>query len=146
MSGLNEIIAEVKAVFGSDSDIATHCATRYGNSVTVKRGGFSATEIPIKQMPVIIISDDFGEGEKRRFLYSENEARLTITCGILQSDIESAESDLITLKELIKQAVKKDPQLNQKAVYSSVIKSKRLGAIAHPLYFMELTMYVQYKS
>jgi hypothetical protein len=146
MSGINEIISEIKAAFQGDTDIADFCTSQYGKEVYIKTGELNITDIPIKQMPIVVISDSYDEHEKRRFLFSDKEANLIITCGVLQNDMEKAESELISLKELIKLALKKDPLLNGKASYSIITKSKRLRVVLHPLYFIELTMYINYKG
>lgn len=146
MGNLNEIISEIKTRFNQDTDISDFCTGNYGSKICVKAGDFRVLDIPIKDMPVVIISDGYDEREKRRFLYSDREANLFITCGILQNDIEKAQEELICFKELIKSAIKKDPLLNQKAAYSTVVKSRRLKVMLQPLYFMELTLYVNYKA
>ena len=146
MGKLNEIISELKTRFSSDIDIDAFCKERYGTPVTVKAGEVRVLDVPIKDIPVIIVSDGYDEREKRRFLYSDNEANLFVTCGIVQNDIEKADEELVELKELIKQAVKKDPLINGSATYSTVVKSRKLKVIMHPLYFVELTLYVNYRA
>jgi len=146
MGNLNEIISELKTKFTSDTDLSTFCTATYGSEVAVKTGEERALDIPLKDMPVVIVSDGHDEREKKRFLFSDKEANLVITCGIVQNDTQKASEELITFKELIKGAIKKDPLLNGKATYSTVVKSRRLKVIVHPLYFMELTLYVNYKN
>jgi hypothetical protein len=146
MSGINEIINEIKTIFKEDTDIADFCASKYDKDVYISSGEFKAADVAIKELPIIIVSDSYDEREKKRFLFSEKEANLLITCGILQNDMQKAEEELISLKELIKLALKKDPLLNGKASYSIIAKSKRIRVVPHPLYFMELTMYVNYKT
>jgi hypothetical protein len=146
MSGLNEIITEITNIFSTDTDVSDFCSLKYGKGIYVKSGDLQVSDIPIKEMPVVIISGGYDELIKKRFLFTENEANLLITCGILQNDIGKAKEDLISLKELLKLAIKKDPLLNGKASYSTIIKSKKLKIVSHPLYFMELTMYVNYKT
>lgn len=146
MSGLNEIINEIKTILGSDTDIADFCNANYSKPATVRSGDFIASDVPVSEMPVIIIGDNCDEREKRRFLFCENEANILIVCGVLQNAIEKVGEDLTSLKELIKAAVKKDPQLQGVAVYSVITKSRRLKTIGHPLYFIELSMYVNYRG
>ena len=146
MSGINEIISEIKTIFKGDTDIDDFCASQYGKEVYIKTGELNIADIPIKQMPIVVISNGYDEHEKRRFLFSDKEVNLIITCGILQNDIEKAGQELISLKELIKLALKKDPLLNGKASYSVITKSKKVRVAMHPLYFIELTMYVNYKG
>lgn len=146
MSRLNEIISEIKTKIKQDSDIDSFCTEKYAKSITVKSGDHKVLDVPIKQIPVAIVSDAYDERQKRRFLYSDCEANLLVTCGILQNDIEKAAEELIAFKELIKLSLKKDPLLNGKASYSTVIKSRKLKVITHPLYFMEMTLYVNYKE
>ena len=120
MSNINEIINEIKTLLANDTDIHDFCSVSYAKDVSIKTGEFSVSDIPIQDIPIIIISDSFTEQEKRRFLFNETEANLLITWGILQNDIDKAEDELISLKNLIKLALKKDPLLNGKAFYCTV--------------------------
>ncbi len=146
MSVINDIIDEIKTIISADTDIADFCATNYGKSACVKTGDPNIANVPIHQIPVIVISDNYDERERRRFLFSEKESNLLITCGILQNDIEKAAAELISFKELIKLAFRKDPLLNGRVTYSVITKSRKLKVAAHPLYFIELVVYVNYKE
>ena len=146
MTSIKEIISEIISALKADADLKSFCVSNYGKDVYVDSGEMHVNDIPIKNIPVAMISDGYGEVEKKRFLYNENEVNLLISCGIMQKDTTKAKDELISLKELIKLALKKDPLLNEKATYSTIIKSKRIKHIPHPLYFMELTMYVNYKA
>jgi hypothetical protein len=141
-----EIIDEIKNIFGSDEDIKEFCNEAYGQDVSIMTCDFQLKDVPIKNLPVIVISDCYEESENRRFLFSEQERSILIVCGILENDKEKAFYDIIKFKELIKQAVRKDPLLNGKASYSCIVKSKTPENITHPLYFKELTMYINYKA
>ncbi|MFC1855028.1 hypothetical protein ACFL2A_00610 [Thermodesulfobacteriota bacterium] len=146
MSNLKEIISELQRIIEEDADVKAFCNEKYGKDIHVEAGEFRFSAIPIKNIPVAIVSDGFDESEKRRFLFSEHEANLVITCGILQKNVRESQEELIQLKDHIKSAVKKDPLLSGLASYSTVTKSRRLKAITNPLNFMELTVYVNFKA
>jgi aspartyl aminopeptidase len=134
-----EIIEEVKRKLQTDTDIIEFCKAKYNKEVTVKTGQYNINDVPIREMPVIVISFD-DESEKRKLFLYEIKTNYSIVCGILNNDIEKAEGEIITLKELIKKAIKKDPLLSKLVTYSVITRSKRIETITHPIYFMQLTL------
>jgi hypothetical protein len=140
---LNSIIAEIKQLFERDEDIDKFCLEKYGKGLTVKNGYFEIRDIPIKEIPIAIISYE-SEEEKKRFLFSEYETILSVPFGILQNDTGKVQEELIALKELLKLAIKKNATLSGKATYCTAIRSRKMDVLSNPLYFMELGIYVNY--
>ena len=144
MSTINEIITQVKNILSADADITAFCQEKYGRNPFVKSGKFSIESVPLKEIPAVVVSDNYDERVKERFSFSEYESTILITCGVLQKDTNLADEEIAQFKGLVSAAVKKTPLLNGMADYSSIIKSKRVREIPHPLHFVELTMYVKW--
>lgn len=144
MSTINDIITEIKNILTADTDITAFCQLKYGRKPVVNSGKFAIDAVPLKEIPIIVVSDNYDEREKMRFSFNELESTILITCGILQNDANLAEEEAAEFKRAVSAAIKKTPLLNGMADYSSIVKSRRLREIPHPLHFVELTMYVKW--
>lgn len=144
---LNKIINGLKEMFEVDEDLLRFTDERYGKKPEVYIGDYNIADIPIIDMPIIIISDaPETEEEKKRFLFTENEARLMITIGLINNDMQGMSQDRIDFKEMIKGAIRKDPLINKTATYCTMISSKKVDTVSPPLAFMRLIIYVNYRS
>jgi hypothetical protein len=145
MSKLNDIIKELCAILAEDFYLMEFAKKKYGKELTIHIGDHPLNDLPIKDLPLLVVQDSFEE-EKRRFLFTETETLLLVDVGILQKDIETAHEEMVALKDLIKLAIKKNPLLNGKVSYATVSRCKKHKNMSHPLYFIQLTVYVNYTS
>ena len=90
-----------------------------------------------ENFPFLIIDNYVSEFRK--------ELRVTISCGIIQKDQEKGLEEIMSFKEIIKKALKRNATLDGSVSYVTMLASRKTPNMAPPFHGRTMIIYISQK-